>query len=148
MKLGTKLGYWYSPFHRFTIANALRVEGIMRISGINLPTQELIFWGGDDTIRGFKEDALNPNGGTFGFLHNLEFQLRLFKGFEAVGFFDTASLTNGIGQTGLASIRHSAGGGIRYITPVGPIRLEYGVILDRQPNENFGRLHFTFGYFF
>ncbi|MBL7685782.1 MAG: BamA/TamA family outer membrane protein, partial [Deltaproteobacteria bacterium] len=34
------------------------------------------------------------------------------------------------------------------ITPVGPIRLDYGFILDRRTGENTGRLHFTFGYFF
>jgi len=126
----------------------LRMEGIIQISGINIPTQELLFYGGDDTIRGFREDALNPNGGKLGFIYNLEFQLRLFKGFEAVAFLDTASLTNSFSEISVATVRHSAGGGIRYVTPVGPIRLEYGIILDRQPGDNFGRLHFTFGYFF
>ena len=147
-KLDTKLGYWYSPFPRLTIANAFRTDTIFQISGVNIPTQELIFYGGDDTIRGFEEDALNPNGGKVGFIYNLEFQLRLFKGFEGVAFLDTASLTNTVSEINLSTIRHSAGAGIRYVTPVGPIRLEYGIILDRQPGENFGRVHFTFGYFF
>jgi len=31
------------------------------------------------------------------------------------------------------------------VTPVGPIRVDYGFILDRQPGDGVGRLHFTFG---
>src|SRR5262249_37492616 len=112
VRLSTKLGYWYSPFSRFTIANAFRMDGIIQVTGVNIPTQELLFYGGDDTIRGFDEDALNPNGGKLGFIHNLEFQLRLFKGFEGVGFLDTAALTNNFSQINLSTIRHSAGGGI------------------------------------
>ena len=148
-KMGLRFGHWYSPFHRLTIANALRIDGIQTVSGGDtVPTQELIFYGGDDTIRGFKEDAVKPSGGKLGLLYNFELQMRLIKGFEAVGFFDTATLTDAFDEISLNSLRHSAGFGIRYITPVGPIRLDYGIILDREPGENFGRLHFTFGYFF
>ncbi|MFO1518114.1 MAG: outer membrane protein assembly factor BamA [bacterium] len=148
IKLGARFGHWYSPFRRFTIANALRVDNIYQLTGSSIPTQELIFLGGDDTVRGFKQDALNPSGGKIGFVHNLELQLRMFKGFEAVTFLDSGSLTNSIAEISLNSIRHSAGFGLRYVTPVGPIRLDYGIILDRRTGENFGRLHFTFGYFF
>jgi outer membrane protein insertion porin family len=147
-KLGERFGYWWSPFHRFTVANALRIDSIISLPNAVIPIQELIFLGGDDTVRGFKEDALNPSGGKLGIVHNLELQMRLIKGFEAVGFLDTGSLTNSVGEISLGSIRNSVGFGIRYITPVGPIRLDYGIILDPQPGDNFGRLHFTFGYFF
>ncbi len=147
-KFLTNLGYWYSPFNRFTIVNLLRTYNILQVSGSGIPTQEKIFLGGDDTIRGFDEDAVNSNGGTVAFVYNLELQMRLIKNFELVAFLDTGSDTDSFSQINLSTFRHSAGPGIRYVTPVGPIRLDYGIILDRTPGENFGRIHFTFGYFF
>jgi outer membrane protein insertion porin family len=148
-KLNARFGYWYSPFRRFTIANALRIGWIIPLHSDDIiPTQELYFLGGDDTIRGFKEDAVNPAGGKLAIVYNLELQMRLFKGFELVGFTDMGSDTNSFSEINLGTIRNSAGAGIRYVTPVGPIRLDYGIILDRESGENFGRLHFTFGFFF
>ncbi|MFC1895977.1 BamA/TamA family outer membrane protein [Thermodesulfobacteriota bacterium] len=46
------------------------------------------------------------------------------------------------------SIRFSAGGGLGYIAPVGPIRFLYGVKLDQQPGESDGRLRLSIGYTF
>ncbi|MBL7685577.1 MAG: BamA/TamA family outer membrane protein, partial [Deltaproteobacteria bacterium] len=89
LKLGLRLGHWYSPFSRVTLANSLRVDSIIQLTGVNIPTQELIFLGGDDSVRGFNQDALNPLGSEFGIVHNFELQFRLFKGIELVGFLDS-----------------------------------------------------------
>lgn len=147
-KIQTRFGYWYSPFERLTISNAVRGLFTIPLNNKQIPTQELYFLGGDDTIRGFKYQDLNPAGGNVGLIDNFEIELRLFKGFQIVAFLDSASLTNNLSEISTSSFRHSAGPGLRYATPVGPLRLEYGFILDPQPGENKGRLHFTFGYFF
>ena len=64
------------------------------------------------------------------------------------GFLDIGSLTNNFSQISTISIRTSAGVGIRYLTPVGPLRLDWGFPLDRKPTESRSRVHFTFGYVF
>ena len=46
------------------------------------------------------------------------------------------------------NFRRSAGLGLRYNTPVGPIALDYGIKLDRRDGESFGRLHFSIGTIF
>ncbi len=147
-KIQAKFGHWYSPFERFTISNTVRGLFDIPLNNKQIPTQELYFLGGDDTIRGFAYQEMNPAGGQVALIYNLEFIFRVFKNFQFVGFLDTASLTNNLSEINWGEIRNSAGPGIRYATPVGPLRLEYGILLDRQPGENFGRLHFTFGYFF
>jgi outer membrane protein insertion porin family len=38
--------------------------------------------------------------------------------------------------------------GLRYLTPIGPIRLDYGRKIHRLPGEAPGRLHLTIGYAF
>ena len=63
-------------------------------------------------------------------------------------FFDHGSITDNFSSIGTNSFRHSAGFGLRYITPVGPLRLDYGFKLDRASGEPRGRLHFAFGYAF
>lgn len=147
-KIQAKFGYWYSPFERLTISNTVRGLFDIPLNHKSIPTQELYFLGGDDTIRGFAYQEMNPAGGQVALIYNLELVFRLFKNFQFVGFLDTASLTNNLSQINLGSIRNAAGPGIRYATPVGPLRLEYGILLDRQAGENFGRIHFTFGYLF
>jgi outer membrane protein insertion porin family len=41
------------------------------------------------------------------------------------------------------NFRHSAGPGLRYMTPVGPIGLDYGFKLDRRSGESIGEVHFS-----
>ncbi len=148
---GASFGYWWSPspISRFTISNSLRFATVFPFSkGVNIPTQELIFMGGDDTVRGFRQDGLNPAGGKVGIIYNLEFIIRLFKGFQLAGFLDSGSDTNTFGEIGPSSFRHAAGPSIRYATPVGPLRVDYGIVLDPQAGEDTQRLHISFGYFF
>ncbi len=148
--LQANMGYWYSPMRRFTIANALRVAQIIAIPGSTIiPADQRLYLGGDDTVRGFKQDSLLPSGGNFSLVYNLEFQMRMVSSFMLVGFLDSGVVTNSIQQVNLTTLRHAAGPGLRYTTPVGPIRLDYGFVLDPQPGDaSDQRLHFSFGYFF
>lgn len=144
------LGYWYSPFRRVTIANVLRVAQIFKLpSDTIVPADQRLYLGGDNTVRGFRQDALLPSGGTFSLVHNLELQIRVFNKIQVVGFLDSGVVTNGISEVNTTTFRHSAGPGIRYVTPVGPIRLDWGFILDPEPTDSStNRVHFSFGYFF
>lgn len=144
------LGYWYSPARRVTIANVLRVAQIFQLpSNTIVPADERLYLGGDNSMRGFRQDALLPSGGTFSIVHNLELQIRIFGKFQLVGFLDSGAVTNGISEVNTTTLRHSAGPGVRYVTPVGPIRLDWGFILDPEATDpNTNRVHFSFGYFF
>jgi outer membrane protein insertion porin family len=141
--------YWYTPFSRVTLANILRMAKIFPVPGsTSVPVDDRLYLGGDDTVRGFEQDSLLPTGGLFSMVYNFEMQFNLFNNFQVVGFLDNGVVVNSMDQISLSTLRHSAGPGIRYLTPVGPIRLEYGIKLDPLPGESFGRLHFSFGYFF
>jgi outer membrane protein assembly factor BamA len=48
----------------------------------------------------------------------------------------------------LKNFRRSAGIGLRYQTPIGPVSLDYGVKLDRRVGESFGEIHFSIGNIF
>lgn len=141
---------------RFTLSTGLRFNRIQTFgSNVSVPTNELLFLGGDDTVRGFSEDSLGPvdaqgkaTGGRTRWIFNEELRIHLFNHFAWAFFFDMGSLTNTFSRITWNTIRRSAGFGIRYITPVGPVRVDYGIKLDRKQGESFGRLHITFGYMF
>jgi outer membrane protein insertion porin family len=42
-------------------------------------------------------------------------------------------------------MRQTAGFGVRWYSPIGPLRLEYGFVLDRKTDESIGRFEFTIG---
>jgi outer membrane protein insertion porin family len=147
---------WYFPLFRGTVFHA-RGEGgwVRENSGGVLPIYERFYLGGIGSLRGFDWHDLSPvdkNGAEIGgnkyLLANFEFIFPLIKqaGLMGVGFFDTGASWNNGEDARLDEFRESAGGGLRWFSPVGPIRLEYGFVLDKEPWEtNEGKWEFTMG---
>ncbi|MBI4126453.1 MAG: outer membrane protein assembly factor BamA [Deltaproteobacteria bacterium] len=146
----------YSPLRLVTLASSLRFHRIENFGkNVSVPTNELLFLGGDDTVRGFSEDSIGPLdvngeplGGRLRWIANEELRFRVTRHFQVAGFYDIGQLTDHFSDLSLNEARHSTGFGIRYMTPVGPIRADYGFKLDRRPGESSNRFHLTFGYFF
>jgi outer membrane protein insertion porin family len=149
------IAYYLPLGNRSTFISSAHMEGIKVFGGDTLARNEKLFLGGDYSVRGFDQDSIGPigadgrpAGGQLLLEATFEFQTRLFSNFKFAIFQDNGSITDNFSQVSLDSFRHSAGAGIRYITPVGPLRLDYGIKLDRKAGESFGRLHFAFGYSF
>ena len=119
-----------------------------------LPASERFFLGGVTTIRGFefrdigpKDDAGNPLGGTSFAQFNLEIGRSLGSVLRVVAFVDVGNAYGSDNDFDIGDLRRSAGLGIRIVTPIGPIRLDYGFKLDKKPGESAGRLGFLLGTF-
>lgn len=156
VKLGL-LGGFYIPFlSRLSLADEFSFEDIQTFKGNNaVPSNELYLLGGDNSLRGFDRNSLgptnavgSPTGGRLRFINTTELRVAFFGHLKLIFFHDMGFLTNSFEQVNLTQLRHSVGPGIHYVTPVGPVCLDYGFILDRRPGEHVGRLHFTFGYKF
>jgi outer membrane protein insertion porin family len=121
-----------------------------------VPVPERLFAGGSSTHRAFPRDNLGiPEktlkdgvgvGGTAELIANAEWRIPLASGFEAALFFDLGNVWADPDDVTLGQLRSGAGFGLHYQTPVGPIRLEYGVKLDRKPGEDAGAFAFSVGY--
>jgi outer membrane protein insertion porin family len=146
---------WYLPL-RPGVEIALGLRGgftQLLLKAADLPLSERFFLGGDSSVRGYgykdigpKDADGNPLGGNAFAQGNVELRFRLYGKVRGVLFFDAGELW--AGQAGLPSsgVRSSVGTGLRYETLVGPIRLDWGYKLGREPGESPSRWHLTVGY--
>jgi outer membrane protein insertion porin family len=148
---------WYYPLFWNTVFFAHGEMGyVWRRSGKDLPDYERFYLGGINSLRGFNwravspidEDGLNYGGDRY-IQFNLEYLFPIIKdaGFMGLFFYDAGNAYDG-GSIDLSDMRESAGFGVRWYSPMGPLRLERGYILDRKPGEAAGRWEFTIGGFF
>ena len=120
-----------------------------------LPLVERFFLGGRTTVRGYEQDTLgpkgvngSPTGGNMFILTNLELRTDVVKGFGLVTFLDGGNVWRKNSDVKLSDMKYTAGAGIRYNTPVGPLRIDYGHKLDREKGESKGEVHFSIGHAF
>ncbi|MEA1933666.1 MAG: outer membrane protein assembly factor BamA [Thermodesulfobacteriota bacterium] len=148
---------WYvSPLRVLTFACLGRVGHIEPFnSKNNVPDDQLFFLGGISDVRGFEKNMLcydtnrDPVGGRTAINGSLEARIDLCRNFELTLFYDVGRVTETYDKAGLDNeLRSSVGGGLRYITPIGPIGFLYGIKLDQKEGESPARLYFSFGYTF
>jgi len=120
----------------------------------DLPASERFFAGGDTTVRGFAQDQLGtretivdgfPKGGNGLIIFNAEARVPVRGGFGVVGFVDTGNVFASVTDIALGDLRSSAGFGIRYKSPIGPIRVDLGFKLHRLDGEALTALHISLG---
>jgi outer membrane protein insertion porin family len=121
-------------------------------NGEDLPIFERFYLGGPNTIRGFKFRKISPIdeagvrvGGDIELLGNAEYIVPLPFNIRLAGFFDVGNVYGFGVQFDPTDLRYAAGGGVRWLSPFGPIRIDYGVNLDRRTGEDFGAFHFSVG---
>lgn len=79
---------------------------------------------------------------------NLEYRFPVFGSLGAVIFFDYGSVFAQVSDFAFSEMRESAGLGIRYKTPIGPLTLDWGYKLDRKPGESPSEFFISVGHAF
>jgi outer membrane protein insertion porin family len=119
-----------------------------------IPIYGRFFAGGADTIRGYEErkvgpiDAVtkDPLGGEALLIGNIEYTYPLMDFLKGAVFFDSGNVWEKMDDLGNGGFCSSFGFGARIKTPIGPIRLDYGIPLNKAPGEekkSGGRFHFS-----
>jgi len=121
--------------------------------GKEIPVYERFYLGGINTIRGFRTRSIGPKdtatneviGGDKEVFANFEYIFPLVEAQRVKGliFFDAGNAYDT--NIDLGDLRTSAGVGIRWFSPVGPLRLEWGYNLDKRPGEKSSQWEFTIG---
>jgi outer membrane protein insertion porin family len=119
----------------------------------DLPFNRRLFHGGDSSIRGYQQGEAAPRNargrvvGAETFLFgSVEFEQAVTAAWSLVGFLDTVSFARRLEDYPFNESLFSAGGGIRWKTIIGPVRLEYGYNLNRRSHDPMGTLQFSLGF--
>jgi outer membrane protein insertion porin family len=128
-------------------------HGLLADGGDEVPVNKLFFPGGESSIRGYMEGEAAPrdaNGRFLGarsvWLVNLEFEQVVTGRWTALMFLDVSGASAREDDWPGREVLGSAGPGVRYQSPIGPIRLEYGWNLMRREDDPVGTLHFSIGF--
>ena len=117
---------------------AFRVKG--GFANSVLPSFAKYKVGGMNTVRGYDSGEFS---GDKSLVFNAEYRLPLAKNFQAVLFTDWGQAWNYEESINLADLKFGKGMGIRFDTPIGPIRLDYGI-----NEEGEGQTYFSIGHTF
>jgi len=155
-KLTGQIAYYKQGFHNIVWANSLRIGLAQPFSNSFVPLSEEFFTGGGNSLRGFPLDGAGPqrqvlivgngcvpncsiqvpSGANELLLINSEARIPLNfkKGLGIVVFYDGGNAFPDVGFHDFTSLySNNVGLGLRYATPVGPIRLDVGHNLNPIP---------------
>ncbi|MGW8160745.1 MAG: outer membrane protein assembly factor BamA [Desulfobulbales bacterium] len=122
-----------------------------------LPDFEKFYLGGINSIRGFKTRTIavaytDPDtgreykvGGNIMWFSNLEYLFPLVKqgGLRGVFFYDAGNVYESAWD--FTDIKQSVGAGVRWASPMGPMRLEWGFVIGPEPDEDSSNWEFSMG---
>ncbi|MCX8026504.1 MAG: outer membrane protein assembly factor BamA [Thermodesulfovibrionales bacterium] len=149
---------WYFPVYDVT---TIHLRGRLGLStglfGKKLPLYERYYVGGITTVRGVAYGEAGPKdpstgdaiGGEREIVVNAEYIFPIVTEYKFKGlvFFD-AGRAYDRGDGWGKNIKLTSGFGIRWISPMGPLRVEWGYNLNKKQGESTSKLEFTFGTFF
>ena len=121
-----------------------------------VPLFERFYLGGSNSLRQFKSLQVSPKddsgtriGGNIEGLGTVEYTIPLFFGIKAAVFYDVGQVWGPDISQGtkidIGDLRHGVGAGLRWNSPFGPIRVDYGIKLDQRKGESFGNFNFSAG---
>jgi len=161
---------FYKPTHGMVWANSVRLGLDKAFSGSFVPTSQLFFAGGGTTLRGLPINEAGPQrivpfcnaltgntgcvnvtvpvGGRQLFILNseLRFPLKILPALGGVVFYDGGNVYSAINfRQFVDNYSNTLGVGLRYSTPIGPIRIDFGRNLNPVPGIGASQYFITLG---
>jgi outer membrane protein insertion porin family len=163
-------GRWYFPLYKspalgtFTFSTGGTFGYGLGYGGQReLPLFERYFPGGINSVRGFRVLSLGPRntivdsygrqihtdpvGGSQQLIFNEEIIFPIIEalGLKGVVFFDAGNAFSAAHGIDFGEMRMASGGGFRWLSPMGPLRLELGFPLNPRPDDDEQTVMFSFG---
>jgi outer membrane protein assembly factor BamA len=160
--------YYRKIFGNTVWANSIRLGFESAFGDSHVPISEEFFSGGSNTLRGFPLNGAGPQhaipacgnpadpstcvvitvplGGRQLVILNSEFRIPLsmvMKNLGVAAFYDGGNVFTAIGFHG--QYTNSVGAGLRYSTPVGPVRIDIGHNLNSPPGIKSTQIFITLG---
>lgn len=155
---------YLQPHDRIQLAARVRLGFILPYRGSSAPFDRRLYLGGVSDMRGWPLRRLSPRvevcddggqncrsipiGGNTSVLGNFELRVRVWQQLWLAAFGDVGDIQSDVATIRPAQWFYTAGGGIRYGTPLGPVRVDVGVVLnpqERYPERRPWAIHLTLG---
>jgi translocation and assembly module TamA len=139
--------------HRFVLAAKATLGSIWGASKHSIPPSERFYAGSDTLLRGYSyltvsplNEKNKPIGGRSLMVYSLEARMRIWNSFGLVAFYDLGNVySSSIPRFDYKQLQ-SVGVGLRYYTPVGPLRLDLAFPLNpRRHVDSSFQLYFSIG---
>jgi outer membrane protein assembly complex protein YaeT len=162
--------YWTATFEArhyvsvarlFVVANRLNVGSIDPHDGVdaNVPFHKRLFLGGATSNRGWGRFEISPlsEGFPIGGLSMLdgstEVRFPIWRRLGGVAFLDYGNVWAKAWEFDVKDLRYAVGSGLRYQTPIGPARIDFGyqlnpidgLLVNGEPQKHQFRVHFSIG---
>lgn len=155
-KITGQAAAFYPIYRDIVLATRLELGVVDQFgSSERLPIFERFYAGGERSVRGYQRRQLGPraaNGDPLGgrslIEAAIELRIPVWKRLGVVAFLDGAQVSRERFDLYPDEARYSAGPGISYQTPVGPVSLFAGFPINDQPGEPEWQIHFSIGFFF
>jgi outer membrane protein insertion porin family len=124
-------------------------------NGTEVPIFDRLYLGGANNLRGFdfrdvgpKDDIDEPIGGNTSARITVEATVPIIPRVRGAVFYDTGYVNAGSYDFGLQHIASDVGVGLRLDLPIGPLKIDYGIPLQKDNNTNGPKIQFSVGYQF
>ena len=152
LRIFSKYQHYVPVFPSITFSSTVRLG----LGKGRMPIHERFFGGGSNSFRGVEFDELGPKdpnffspiGGKALLLFNFELAFPFLTRFEnllASVFYDKGNVYSKRRQVSWGSLQDAVGFGLRYRTPLGPVRFELSWNLDAPKGERAPLLFITIG---
>ena len=118
----------------------------------DVPIYERYFAGGQDSIRGYDERSVGPHdpntndaiGGDAILVGSVEYTIPIIEVIKGAIFYDIGNVWDKVRNYGSGGLKSGTGVGLRVKTPIGPIKLDYGIPLNSEPGQSkSGKFYFS-----
>jgi outer membrane protein insertion porin family len=159
-KSNARVSHYFGLFN----SSVLELRGRLGIADTysdteKIPIYERFFTGGGYSIRGYHERSIgpidpvskDPLGGQSMLVGNIEYTYPLMNFLKLAAFYDVGNVWAKASDLGSGGLKSGTGLGFRLKTPIGPVMLDYGIPLNKEPGEDQkgkGRFHFSMSHGF
>lgn len=137
---------------RFALAGRIRVAATAGSPLRALPVNKRIFSGGGSSVRGYDYQSVGPLdadglpiGGRSAVEAAVEARAQVFGPFQLAAFADAGAVYSESFPDFVGDYLVGAGGGVRYLSPIGPIRLDVAFPLEKRPTDRDFQFYISLG---
>jgi outer membrane translocation and assembly module TamA len=153
VKLLLEARHYFPLTEKLILATRFSVGDIEPYAGSEtIPGNVRFLAGGPGSIRGYAPNRVGPLdsqgrpiGGNSLLLGGVELRFPITGDLGGVVFVDAGNVYSDSFGYNLGDLRVGVGPGIRYNTPIGPVRVDFGIALNPRASDKFGRLDFSIG---